>query len=332
LQITSQTGANLEDIQVYPWGQTQQYTGPMWPGIYGGLASNLCQVEPCPDQSATRDYPANLGRWMVPDPAGLAAADLGNPQSLNQYAYVRNNPTSFVDPSGLDPCSGAPDPRVCHIEDYYGLAGSPGLYMETSDEFNAGGSPDPCADPVYAEINAMCGQEPPLGPPVTITPPYLMGGPGGGLASGAGLPGAAMWSENPGINIYPQLSPDQWLSLLLLPSSQLGCEFGPCDALPGTVGNAAMDSSTQSILSDEAKMAAWSLLSPLAPQLWVALSPHPNWKTNGTCAALDAFGNAMTYVGVVAALLKVGGADNPYYSLAAFGAYSKALYGMNCAK
>ncbi|MGA8491425.1 MAG: RHS repeat-associated core domain-containing protein [Terriglobales bacterium] len=42
------------------------------------------------------------GRWIQPDPAGLAAVDPSNPQSWNRYAYVLNNPLSFVDPTGLD--------------------------------------------------------------------------------------------------------------------------------------------------------------------------------------------------------------------------------------
>ena len=41
------------------------------------------------------------GRWPSPDPAGLAAAALTNPQSWNRYAYVLNNPISLIDPLGL---------------------------------------------------------------------------------------------------------------------------------------------------------------------------------------------------------------------------------------
>jgi len=47
-----------------------------------------------------REY-AIQGRWPSPDPAGLAVADPSNPQSLNRYAYLLNNPLALVDPLGL---------------------------------------------------------------------------------------------------------------------------------------------------------------------------------------------------------------------------------------
>jgi RHS repeat-associated protein len=40
-----------------------------------------------------------MGRWMSPDPFG---GSLSDPQTLNKYAYVRNNPTSLTDATGLD--------------------------------------------------------------------------------------------------------------------------------------------------------------------------------------------------------------------------------------
>jgi RHS repeat-associated protein len=59
---------------------------------------------------AFREYYPSEGRWITPDPGGLAAVDLANPQSLNRYAYVMNNPTTLIDPLGLqspgDNCSG----------------------------------------------------------------------------------------------------------------------------------------------------------------------------------------------------------------------------------
>jgi len=39
-----------------------------------------------------------LGRWLSPDPL---AGDVTDPQSLNRYSYVLNNPTNFSDPLGL---------------------------------------------------------------------------------------------------------------------------------------------------------------------------------------------------------------------------------------
>ena len=45
----------------------------------------------------TRYYDATVGRFVSADPIVQAPAD---PQSLNRYAYVRNNPLNLVDPSG----------------------------------------------------------------------------------------------------------------------------------------------------------------------------------------------------------------------------------------
>jgi RHS repeat-associated protein len=49
-----------------------------------------------------REY-SNQGRWASPDPAGLSAASLLDPQTLNRYAYVRNSAVSLTDPQGLSP-------------------------------------------------------------------------------------------------------------------------------------------------------------------------------------------------------------------------------------
>jgi hypothetical protein len=47
-----------------------------------------------------------LGRFMSVDPL---AGDVGDPQSLNRYACVRNNPINLFDPNGMDPCTTGPD-------------------------------------------------------------------------------------------------------------------------------------------------------------------------------------------------------------------------------
>lgn len=48
-----------------------------------------------------RQLGSTLGRWLRPDPYD-GSYDPTNPQSLNRYSYVLNNPQSFIDPSGLD--------------------------------------------------------------------------------------------------------------------------------------------------------------------------------------------------------------------------------------
>ena len=54
------------------------------------------------DNFGIRYDSSSFGRFMTPDPSGLSFADASNPQSLNLYAYVQNNPLAFVDPDGLD--------------------------------------------------------------------------------------------------------------------------------------------------------------------------------------------------------------------------------------
>jgi RHS repeat-associated protein len=48
-----------------------------------------------------REYDPNQARWTSPDPAGIAAVELSDPQSFNRYTYVRNRPLRYVDRLGL---------------------------------------------------------------------------------------------------------------------------------------------------------------------------------------------------------------------------------------
>src|SRR5438105_6932407 len=66
------------------------------------------------DFYGARYYGSALGRFITPDwsstPEPVPYADLIDPQSLNQYSYVRNMPTTNVDPDGHE-CSGY-DPKT----------------------------------------------------------------------------------------------------------------------------------------------------------------------------------------------------------------------------
>jgi len=62
------------------------------------------------DMFGARHYGFSLGRFMTPDwaakPVNVPYAHFGNPQSLNLYSYVNNNPTTTRDPDGHCPGPG----------------------------------------------------------------------------------------------------------------------------------------------------------------------------------------------------------------------------------
>lgn len=74
-------------------------------GIRSSPGSRRARFHPIPKISWARTYHTTEGRFLSPDPAGSAAVDLTDPQTLNRYVYVRNNPLAFVDPSGMASCS-----------------------------------------------------------------------------------------------------------------------------------------------------------------------------------------------------------------------------------
>ena len=53
------------------------------------------------DYFGARYNGSTMGRFMTPDPLGGKLVD---PQTLNRYSYVINNPLRFTDPTGLYTC------------------------------------------------------------------------------------------------------------------------------------------------------------------------------------------------------------------------------------
>jgi len=58
------------------------------------------------DYFEARYFGSSMGRFLSPDPLG---GDLTNPQSLNRYSYVLNNPLTNTDPTGLYTCTDSKD-------------------------------------------------------------------------------------------------------------------------------------------------------------------------------------------------------------------------------
>ncbi len=95
--ITNATGTLCYDADFYPSGGELASTNNCSQSYkFAGMEQDS---ETGDYHTLFRQYASNLGRWLSPDPLG---GDITNPQSLNRYAYVLNNPASLVDPLGLD--------------------------------------------------------------------------------------------------------------------------------------------------------------------------------------------------------------------------------------
>src|SRR2546425_2524123 len=85
------------------------------------------------DNFGARYYSSSMGRWATPDwsarPAAVPYAVLGNPQSLNLYSYVKNNPVSLTDPDGH--CDrGSPGCALQLVQAIQNFADHPGEYVK----------------------------------------------------------------------------------------------------------------------------------------------------------------------------------------------------------
>ena len=61
------------------------------------------------DNFGKRYFGPSLGRFQTPDPIIIMKQKLRDPEQWNMYAYARNNPLRFTDPTGLYVCSGNTD-------------------------------------------------------------------------------------------------------------------------------------------------------------------------------------------------------------------------------
>lgn len=106
--ITDSAGNIKEDEDFNPWGGELPFVSSD-PNKYkfGGHEQD---AESGLYDYGARHYNSALSRFMTPDwggplpnsPDPVPWAELDNPQSLNLYGYVHNNPTSLADPDGHD--------------------------------------------------------------------------------------------------------------------------------------------------------------------------------------------------------------------------------------
>jgi RHS repeat-associated protein len=119
--IADATGTIKAESDYYPWGGELQLVANdtnhyKFTGKERDAESGL-------DYFGARYYSNGLGRWVSADwsatPVPVPYADFGDPQTLNQYSYVRNLPTTRFDADGHQDGGGSlfigSGPMVCGL-------------------------------------------------------------------------------------------------------------------------------------------------------------------------------------------------------------------------
>jgi RHS repeat-associated protein len=93
---TNSSGTTVGQQGHYPFGESWYATSTTTKWQFTSYERDS---ESTLDYAMLRYHCSRLGRFMTPD---RIAGSIANPQSLNRYAYVGNNPVNFVDPLGLN--------------------------------------------------------------------------------------------------------------------------------------------------------------------------------------------------------------------------------------
>jgi RHS repeat-associated protein len=159
--ITNGQGALESDSDYYPYGTESPVTSSADPNHYKFTGKER-DIESGLDYFGARFFGSNMGRFMSPDWSATAEpvpyAKLDDPQSLNLYGYVGNNPLGRVDADGhcaradpegsfQDACAGGPDidERDDDLGDSSGVDGA-GFFAKKKD-CDTHGDPVPCPKP-----------------------------------------------------------------------------------------------------------------------------------------------------------------------------------------
>ena len=104
--VANAEGALAETCTGLPFGDEQNCAGPGGDPSPQHFTGKERDAESGLDYFGARYNSSAMGRFMSPDPLG---GDLTNPQSLNRYSYVLNNPLTNTDPTGMYTCTDSKD-------------------------------------------------------------------------------------------------------------------------------------------------------------------------------------------------------------------------------
>jgi RHS repeat-associated protein len=97
--MTDSSGTVCYDADFYPFGGERPYLSNCDPDFK--FTGKERDSESGLDNFGARYDSSQYGRFMTADPLGGSLID---PQTLNKYSYVRNNPINLTDPTGLYTC------------------------------------------------------------------------------------------------------------------------------------------------------------------------------------------------------------------------------------
>jgi RHS repeat-associated protein len=156
-------------MQYYPFGSVRSggvatdrtYTGQQ---TEAGSALKLSYYH-------ARFYSAELGHFVSADPVGGSVSD---PQSWNPYAYVRNNPLRYTDPTGKLP-SDREDEALANLKVQNWLEWIAGEWAAKNAQ--AAGTPGPESSSTPIAMELPCGEAGPCEarPSVAVLPALLFG-------------------------------------------------------------------------------------------------------------------------------------------------------------
>lgn len=104
--LTDGTGVVIYDADFTPYGGERAYTQTSYSIFkFEGKQRDFSTTQN--DYFGARYYSNRFGRWLNPDwtvdPEPVPFGDLTNPQTLNLYAFVHDDPESFIDMDGHNP-------------------------------------------------------------------------------------------------------------------------------------------------------------------------------------------------------------------------------------
>jgi RHS repeat-associated protein len=122
--ITTAAGSVCYDADFYPFGGERAYTNTC-PQSYK-FEGKERDAETGNDDFGARYYSSSTGRWLSADwsaiPAPVPYANFTNPQTLNLYAMVRDNPETFADLDGHQTLAGAERDATINMADSGGIS------------------------------------------------------------------------------------------------------------------------------------------------------------------------------------------------------------------